>query len=65
MKTLDNINKIINDLQEKENSQNTYYINVSNRLDKVLKNYLNDLELNYNTIINNNDLSSIIKELIK
>lgn len=65
MKTLHNIEKIIKDLEEKERNKNDFYTNVSNRLDKVLENYIRDLDSNYNTIINKGDLSHVIKELIR
>ena len=65
MSTLDNLNKIVQDLNEKEKNKNTYYSNVSNRLDKVLNNYLRELDINYNKILNSNDLSRVAKELIR
>ena len=65
MSTLDNLNKIVQDLNKKEKNKDTYYSNVSNRLDKVLNNYLRELEINYNKILNSNDLSRVAKELIR
>ena len=65
MNTLSNINKIISDLNEADNNKKDYYSNVEERLEKVLRNYMKNLDHQYNQILNTDDLGSIAKELVK
>ena len=65
MNTRDNLLKILGDLEQDGDKEDTLYSNIVKRLNKVLNNYLEELDSNYDTIINNNDLIKIAKELIK
>jgi len=65
MNTRDNLLKILGDLEQAGDKEDTLYSNIVKRLNKVLNNYLEELDSNYDTIINNNDLIKIAKELIK
>ncbi|MBQ6627913.1 MAG: hypothetical protein IJH65_03775 [Methanobrevibacter sp.] len=64
MSTLSNIMKIIADLDQVSDKKD-YYLNIEERLDKVLNNYLKNLDYQYNRIIDTNNLSGVMKELIK
>lgn len=65
MNTRDNLLKILGDLEQAGDKEDTLYSNIVKRLNKVLNNYLEELDSNYDTIINNNDLIKVAKELIK
>lgn len=65
MNTRDNLLKILDDLEQAGDKEDTLYSNIVKRLNKVLNNYLEELDSNYDTIINNNDLIKVAKELIK
>ena len=65
MNTRDNLLKILGDLEQAGDKEDTLYSNIVKRLNKVLNNYLEELDSNYNTIVNNNDLIKVAKELIK
>lgn len=56
--------KIIADLDQVSDKKD-YYLNIEERLDKVLNNYLKNLDYQYNRIIDTNNLSGVMKELIK
>ena len=65
MSTLNNIKKIISDLDQAELNKKDYYSLVEERLDKVLRNYLKNLDYQYNKLLDTDNLSGVMKELVK
>jgi hypothetical protein len=63
MDTIKNLIKIREDLNSVPEKKE-YYSNVSERLDKILKWYISQLEIQYNQMLNKNT-KDIMKELIK
>ena len=65
MSTLNNIKKIMFDLDQAELNKKDYYSLVEERLDKVLRNYLKNLDYQYNKLLDTDNLSGVMKELVK